>query len=486
MSEALTLSELEELEAITARQEWLTEHNKIDQFEPYAWQRKLFNKYDANGELAMQRLAMCANRVGKTFGGAAETSYHLTGRYPDWWDGHRFEKPILAWVCGVSSDTTRDILQTALLGDPEGGEDSWGTGAIPVDCLDWNKKIVKRGATTGTLYSVQVKHVSGGWSTAVFKAYEQGVEKYMGKSVNFIILDEEPSSEIYTQCITRTADNDGLVLMTFTPESGMTSVVNQFLNDIKPGQKLVQATWADVDHLNERTKEQLLAQYTPAERDMRSRGIPIFGSGLVFPVLEGGIPDHWAKIAGIDFGYDHPTAVVWIAYDPDQDTVYVYDCYRKSKENVIAHAAAIRARGQNVPVAFPHDGMQHDKGSGKGLAQQYRDEGVNMLHQHFTNPPVEGDKAKQSGKGNINVEPGIAAMLKRMETGRFKVYSTCPDWFAEYRLYHRKDGKIVALDDDLMSATRYAHQMLRFAQKVSTGGSRMDSAPIKYDTRGIV
>ena len=104
---------------------------------------------------------------------------------------------------------------------------------------------------------------------------------------------------------------------------------------------------------------------------------------------------------------------------------------------------------------WPHDGSQHDKGSGHSLADIYRKQGLNMMHTHFTNP-----------KGDISIEPGIMEMLQRMETGRFKVFSYLRDWYEEVRMYHRKDGRIVAANDDLMSATRYATQSLKFA---STG-----------------
>ena len=54
-------------------------------------------------------------------------------------------------------------------------------------------------------------------------------------------------------------------------------------------------------------------------------------------------------------------------------------------------------------------------------------------------------------------------MLDRMHTGRLKVFSHLTEWFEEFRLYHRKDGKVVKEMDDLMSATRYALMMIRFA-----------------------
>ena len=47
-------------------------------------------------------------------------------------------------------------------------------------------------------------------------------------------------------------------------------------------------------------------------------------------------------------------------------------------------------------------------------------------------------------------------MLGRLREGRLKVFRTCSGWVREYRRYHRKDGKIVKLDDDLIDASRYA------------------------------
>ncbi|HKZ39740.1 MAG TPA: hypothetical protein VJ044_02195, partial [Candidatus Hodarchaeales archaeon] len=65
--------------------------------------------------------------------------------------------------------------------------------------------------------------------------------------------------------------------------------------------------------------------------------------------------------------------------------------------------------------------------------------------------------------GGNGVEVGLLEILTMMETGRFKVFSNCKEWFDEWRMYHRKDGQVVKLMDDLMSATRYAVMMRRFA-----------------------
>jgi hypothetical protein len=121
-------------------------------------------------------------------------------------------------------------------------------------------------------------------------------------------------------------------------------------------------------------------------------------------------------------------------------------------------SAAVKPWGVNpdgsqwLPWAWPHDGLQHDKGSGEQLAAQYRAQGLKMLPMRAT-----------FEDGSSGVEAGIAEMLDRMQTGRFKVFAHLNDWFEEFRLYHRKDGLIVKAGDDLLSAARYARMMRRHA-----------------------
>ena len=457
----MELSEQRRLVELLKEEENRVRYNKLQHFEPYIWQHSICSAKDTSGKPANQTLAMCANQIGKSTGGAFVTAIHLTGKYPDDWDGIRFDKPIYAWAAGVSNDTTRDILQTELFGLAEDPE-AWGTGFVPRASIG---SATRRRGTTGNTYdSIMVQHHNAagepdGWSRIGFKSYEMGEEKFFGRPLDWIWLDEQPPSNIYTQCITRTVATSGYVLMTFTPEQGMTETVNQFMNNIQPGQCLITATWDDAPHLNEETKTQLLAQYPPHERELRSKGIPVFGSGLVFPISEDaitvegfGIPENWVRICGLDFGWNHPTAAVWIAIDPESDCAYVYDVYSKSKETAAIHSIALNARPSYIPVAWPKDGLQSDKGSGVSLAAQYRDHGVNMLPDFVRNPKVAGDV----GKGNVSIEPGIMDILQRMEQGRFKVFSHLYEWFQEFRSYHRKDGKIMPLNDDLMSATRYA------------------------------
>jgi Terminase RNaseH-like domain/Terminase large subunit, T4likevirus-type, N-terminal len=222
----------------------------------------------------------------------------------------------------------------------------------------------------------------------------------------------------------------------------------------------ITATWDDVPHLSAEMKREMWDAYPAHEREARANGVPMLGSGRVFPLSEDDIkisafpiPAHWPLIGGMDFGYDHPFAATKLAWDKDSDTIYVTEAYRKREATPVIHAAAIKPWGANLPWAWPHDGLQHDKGSGNALAGQYESQGLKTLPERAT--------FEDGGNG---VEAGVNEMLDRMLTGRWKVFAHLNDWFDEFRMYHRKDGRIVKLVDDLLSSSRYAMMMKRFAQ----------------------
>jgi phage terminase large subunit-like protein len=452
------MNDIERAVEIARELQYRKDTNRMAFYEPYEYQKKFHNAK------AQQRLLMAGNRIGKSFCGAMEMAFHLTGQYPDWWNGRRFNRPIRAWAGGASNETTRDICQKELVGQPD-DPSAKGTGSIP---LKYIGETVRKAGVPNALNSLVIKHVTGGWSRLAFKAYEMGKEKWMGESLDVIWLDEEPPSSIYTQSLTRTADKGGIVYMTFTPENGMTETVAQFVNDLRDGQALIQAGWDDAPHMTDTVRDQILAALPPHERKMREQGIPQLGSGLVFPLPESQmvcdpieIPTYWPRICGIDFGWDHPTAAAWVAWDRDSDIIYIYDTYAMSQEAVPIHASAIKSKGNWIPVIWPMDGRQADKGSGKSLTEQYRSEGVNMTREHFSNPPQQGQK---EGSGGNSVEAGVQEIYTRLMTNRLKIFNNQSKLLEELRMYHRKDGKIVTKNDDVISAMRYAVMSVRKAR----------------------
>lgn len=434
-------------------------HRRLTSYKPYAKQRE----FHAAGATYRERLLMAGNQLGKTLSAGAETAMHTTGRYPDWWNGHVKQAPFACWVAGVTGESTRDNPQRILYG-PLG---SPGTGMIPKDAI---KDVSPRRGLADAVDTMVVRFGGGGdvqaGDTIIgFKSYDQGREKWQGPTLGLVWFDEEPPEDIYTEGMTRT--NVGLmpVYITFTPLQGMTNVVKRFVLDKVPGTHVTSMTIADVEHYSEEQRAAIIASYPAHERKARTQGIPQLGSGRVFPIDEDeikvkafDIPAHWPQIAGLDFGWDHPSAGVKLAWDRDADCVYCLATHRMREQTPALFAASVKPWGANsdgsqwLPWAWPHDGLQHDKGSGEQLAAQYRAQGLRMLPMRAT-----------FEDGSFGVEAGVAQMLDRMQTGRFKVFEHVADWFEEFRLYHRKDGLIVKEGDDLISATRYGMMMLRHA-----------------------
>lgn len=244
-------------------------------------------------------------------------------------------------------------------------------------------------------------------------------------------------------------------------------------------------TLEDAEHFSPEEREALWNKYPDHEREARGKGIPMLGSGRVYALSDEQVkcpeafqtPSHWPVIGGIDFGFGHPTAAVRIAHDLDADITYITHIYRVKEATPIVHAGALRAWG-NIPWAWPHDG-EHETAAGAGvdLATQYRNQGLDMLAERAKFEKMSR-KAGQS-TSRASVQAGIMELLDRMQGGRLKVFPHLWEWFEEFRLYHRKDGKVVKQFDDLMDATRYAHMMLRYARVVvEKKRKRRDRAPV--------
>lgn len=441
---------------------------KIEFYRPYQKQKA----FHEAGKTKRERLLRAGNQNGKSFCIGAEAAYHLTGLYPDWWEGRRWMRPVVVWASSETGESTRDNPQRVLLGLP--GEE--GTGAIPKRCMGGDGMYGMASGTADLYDFLRVKHFTNGrndgWSMLRFHYYAQGRRKWQGPPVDFVWFDEEPPEDIYDEGLARTIATGGMAAMSFTPLLGMSKVVMRFIPECGPDRADINMTIEDAEHIPESERAKIIASFPAHEREARAKGIPVLGSGRVFPVSESAIkvpafkiPDHWPRICALDFGWDHPFAAVWLAFDMDTDATYVTDCYRISEATPATHIDAVKPRcGKDawMPVAWPHDGHQTEKGSGIVLQRQYRDRGLNMLAQHAQHAQ-EGTKDETKAIRQ-SVEAGVLGMLDDMNAGRFKVFDHLEDWFAEFRVYHRKDGKIVALYDDLLSATRYGWMSKAFAE----------------------
>jgi phage terminase large subunit-like protein len=449
-----TLSREQKIEAlqILEEQERRKSRRKITTYFPETGplRRELYPKHCQFFEAGIghrERLMLAANRVGKTEGvGGYEMALHLTGQYPSWWVGRRFDRPVKAWAAGDTGKTVREILQYKLLG-PVG---AWGTGLIPGESIS---RIVRgTGGVADTVEIVYVRHASGQDSCLIFKSYDQRREAFQGTEQDVIWLDEEPPLEIYTECLIRTMTNNGMIMLTFTPLLGMSNVVMQFLPDGQlpegvsdiGGRYIVMATWDDAPHLDEAAKKELWNSLPPFQRDARSKGIPQLGAGAIYPVPESDllvpafpVPAHWPRGYGMDVGWNF-TAGIWGAHDRETDTLYLVHEYKRSQAEPSVHVHGMKAPGDWIPGFIDPASRGRGQKDGEQLFSDYRNLGLKI------------DLADNG------VESGLYSVWNRMSTGRLKVFQHLAGWLGEFRLYRRDEkGHVVKQNDHLMDAMRY-------------------------------
>ena len=432
------------------------ERNKIDNYQPYPKQIEFHNM----GAHMKERLLSAGNQLGKTYAGSYEAAYHATGLYPHWWKGRRWDRPTRGWAGGESTTVVRDAAQKLLLGDLTAGEDFLGTGAIPADRI--TNLTYARGVAQG-VDTATIRHESGGSSVIKFKSYEQGRQKWQADTIDWVWFDEEPPADVYSEGLARTSGSGGMAFMTFTPLKGMSTVVKRFKHEANDLRGEVIMTAHDAKHITPQKLKEMLSMYPEHEHETRINGVPMQGEGRIYQMADAvvtvdpfKIPDFWGHLVAIDVGHgDHPTAAVWLGYDRDTDTVYLYKVYRVKGGNIPTHAAAMRSMGR-IPVAWPQDVGQGDRLEGVSLKKHYENNHCWMLSSPARFPDERGN----------SVWAGIVDIQQRAEQGRFKVFSNCTPWFEEFRNYHMEDGKIVKVDDDLLDATRYGIMMINHARPI--------------------
>jgi phage terminase large subunit-like protein len=448
--------------------EYRKRYRRIDWYRPNPKQMLFHNT------TAVERALRAGNQIGKTHAGAAQLTFDALSMYPDWYKGRRFleppkiERPVdfLAWVASTTSTTTRDGAQTKLLGDLR-QENGLGQGLIPLDSIQ-GRPTMARGISD-FVDSVALRREGGGSAAIRFKTFEMDRKAYQGESLDEAWLDEDPGDDlVWGEVLARIAATGGQILWTATPTLGVTPIRKRFKEHM-PGTAEILMTISDAVHIPEAERAAIIARYKASERQTRAYGADMQGEGGVFEISEDAIkhnrdpstfPDYWPWLWGVDFSHGgmsaqaHPFAAVLGCWDRDGDVIYIVHSIRMKQALPIAHVAAMKSHPcWDAPVAWPHDGGATGFESAETFAETYKRHGLNMLYGHAT-----------FKDGGYNFESGIAEMESRFATGRLKIAQHLGEVFDEFRNYHRVNGLVHKVDDDLLSAIRVLCMDIRRAK----------------------
>lgn len=455
----------------------------VKKFEYYTPGKK-HSEYFGAGKEFPERLFTAANRCGKSTAGAYEDVCHLTGLYPEWWNGHRFHAPVNGVLIGNTARQLRSAAQQILFGPPGQWGPGQSAGMIPGETVIDIKTVH---GVSGAIDFALIRHVpSGGTSTLFLCSAEQGWQALQGRKLQFIHCDEEPPAnvglELYSELVSRLIDSDGIFYMTATPQQGMTELMSLFWGGDDEGNDdaavlrregaqyryLTRMEIWEAEHLTKRQIDRFVASIPPHQRDARLRGVPVLGGGMVWPATREQLFVDWFDITGredlkIICGLDHGHvnsyfAAVWLLEDAEK-TIYVYDAEKIRGEGLVVNAQKILERdnrfGLSVPVAWPRD-MKIEHVSKHVPVEDYRKAGMNMLNEpaHF-----EDERA-------YCVEDGLELVRRKIMDGKFKVVKSPRTniWMKEWELFaYDEEGEVVktkSQQNDLMDATRYGVVML--------------------------
>jgi phage terminase large subunit-like protein len=458
--------------------EYRRKYRRVDFYRPNRKQLEFHNM-----EMP-ERMLRAGNQLGKTHSAAAQMTFDALALYPEWYAGRRFEKPpkierpmdFLGWAACTTSLKTRDGAQTKLLGDLT-QHDGLGTGLIPLDSIV-GKPAMARGIAN-FVDSVSLKRENGGRAIIRFKTYEMGRDAFQGESCDEVWLDEDVKGEqnesIYGECQARLTTTNGIIIVTMTPVLGLTPIRRRFKQRL-PGTAEVLMTLDDAlvangGHILDEAVPGLLAKYKASERQTRLYGADMQGEGAVFETPLEAIkykqdpatfPPYWRWLWALDFRHSgsastgHPFAAVLLCRDRDNDVIRVVDGFRMHGLAPL-HVARIKQHPMwDAPVAWPHDGGRGASLiSGETVAQVYKVLGLNMRPKHAT-----------FHTGGYDFEAGLTDMEQRLATRRLLVASHLVEVFDEYQGYHRVNGLVNKIDDDLLSAIRIGCMDIRFAKAV--------------------
>ena len=442
------------------------QYNQLRYFRPFEHQLRFF----ATG-LSERRGILAANRIGKTVSTCYETAMHLTGRYPEWWSGKTYDRPIVAMVAGEGWSQVAMVLQNELLGTQDVKiANNIGTGAIPRDCIITD---TMRNDGANCL-GVEIRHSSGANSYLLFANYTQEVRQMQGFKLNLAVFDEQPPDDFFSEIVTRTATTQGQVLCSFTPLKGLNGLVSKFWHQ-EEGYEHIRVSWDDVPEydpwgepfLLKETRLQLERDYLPHERDARRNGVPVMGKGAVFqirnwPTYKTGDYDFrnthgLHRIIALDLGLvNDKTVITLMFWHPEEQEAWLHNqiVVKGTEEanpmNYINHL--MRPEVFGTPIVLPADANTQGRYTmnSQSIRQLFEQYELNVHPDAIMNPPDD------TGRRSNHTSYGINVMRQMLELGTLHVNENCVEFIREAQNYYVDQHGRFSDPDDCIDSARYA------------------------------
>ena len=462
------------------------QYDQLKYFRPFKHQLDFFK----TGTTSNRRGLLAANRSGKSVATCYEAAYHLTGLYPDWWQGRKFDEPTRVFAAGESWSQVALVLQKELMGTEDAKlKFKLGTGAIP-------KRLIQEDTIRSdgsNIISVEIRHKSGGLSTLLFGNYTQEVRNMQGFKLHLAIFDEQPPDDMFSELTTRTATLQGQVLCSFTPLKGLNGLVRKFW-DRTEGYTHVRVSWDDLPEMDpwgdpfflKADREQLLRDYLPHERDARTKGIPVMGTGAVFPLL------HWPTYKTTDIDFDlmptmervisldlglinDKTVMSFMGIDKTEGVIYLHRQIvmqgrtEALPDNYIQYLMDRNCYG--TPIALPPDASRPGVYTltSESVREVFEAHGLNVIRNPIFNPP------DAQGRTTNNKAYGINLMRQMMEKGQFLINENCRHFLDEAGSYYVDERGKFSDPDDTIDSARYGFlALIQGWGEVWSGGANLD------------
>lgn len=385
------------------------------------------------------RAVFGGNRSGKTECGMADALFFLFGQHPV---RSELRKPPVfirylapSYEDGIKAVIHKKIKELAPRHLLKGG--TWSTA--------WQEKARTLTAANGSVMR--------------FFSYEQDVNKMGGDDVDAVYLDEHAPHNMFIESVARTVDRNGYIVLTMTPEAGITWEEEAIIEASEFDDQIEFWTFSTFDnpHLSKEGVEQLAKLITdPRLRDAKMLGRFVALSGLIYPMFDksihvvpdlNDIPVHWHQQFIIDPHHRKPTAMAWTAWDPDGNACYVHreSEFAPSSGGVPELAAHIRVKSSGLHI---DDWIGDEAMGGEGLnihglssvLAQLRGEGIPVVGTNQAS-----DKAFAAGVSKLRsmLTPDPVTNLPR-----FYVCQSCTRTIKQFHTYQYRT--ITKVDEELL------------------------------------